>query len=65
MLHEIKNDPSLRSIPVIIFSLGTGEPEVTECYSERANAYRSEPVDLEGSLHVVQHMERFWFSVAA
>jgi CheY-like chemotaxis protein len=65
VLHEIKNDPQLQSIPVIIFSLGTGKPEIDECYSERANAYIQKPVDLEGSMRVVQQIVRFWFGVAA
>jgi two-component system, chemotaxis family, response regulator Rcp1 len=65
VLHEIKRDANLRCIPVIMFSIGAGEPELSRCYQEHANAYIQKPVDFEGSLRVVQQIEKFWFGVAA
>jgi CheY-like chemotaxis protein len=64
VLEKIKEDPNLRVIPVIMFSLGTGEDEVEVCYRQQANAYIQKPQDYETSLRVVREIDQFWFHTA-
>jgi CheY-like chemotaxis protein len=61
VLREIKRDPQLRCIPVIMFSLATREDDFERCYREYANACIRKPDDYEGTLQVVREIERFWF----
>ncbi len=64
VLREIKSDPELRCIPVIMFSLGFGPEDFERCYSEHANACVRKPVDYENGLRVVRQIEDFWFHTA-
>jgi two-component system, chemotaxis family, response regulator Rcp1 len=64
VLREIKADPELHCIPVIMFSLATCHDDFDRCYSERANACIRKPDDYEGTLNVVREIERFWFHTA-
>jgi two-component system, chemotaxis family, response regulator Rcp1 len=60
VLHQIKGDPSLRSIPAIILS-GSGAPgDVNACYREHANAFVEKPMDLDETIRVLQSIDRFW-----
>jgi CheY-like chemotaxis protein len=61
VLSEIKGDPDLCCIPVIMFSAGIMEQDVSRCYAELANAYVQKPRDFETSLLVVKQIEHFWF----
>jgi len=64
VLVEIKRDPELRSIPVIMFSLCIDPKDVSRCYSEHANAYVQKPPDYQTTLKVVEQIERFWLQTA-
>jgi len=59
VLREIKGDPRLRCIPVIMFSLAAEEFDA--CYLEQANACIRKPDDFDGTLRVVREIEQFWF----
>lgn len=59
VLREIKGDPDLCCIPVIMFSLG-GTNEFDDCYRDQANACVQKPVDLDGTVRVVREIEKFW-----
>ena len=60
VLSEIKGDPGLRSIPVVMFSLGEMPEDVGRCYHARANAYVRKPGDYDSCLHAIDQIERFW-----
>jgi CheY-like chemotaxis protein len=64
VLHIVKSDPALHSIPVIMLSSSHAIQEVAACYGEHANAYIQKPLDLEGNLSVVRHLDRFWSGLA-
>jgi CheY-like chemotaxis protein len=64
VLREIKADPQLRSIPVIMFSATERDEDFDRCYHERANACIRKPKDYVDSLLVVREIERFWFQTA-
>ena len=60
VLREIKEDPALRRIPVIIFSSSHSERDVSDCYDLHANCYIRKPNDLEEFFQVIKFLERFW-----
>jgi chemotaxis family two-component system response regulator Rcp1 len=65
VLAEIKGDPTLRSIPVVVFSTSHYHEDVDRSYRLQANAYVSKPRDLEEFLETVRSCEAFWRSAAA
>ena len=63
VLHEIKNDPHLKIIPVVILTTSEEERDVIESYSDGANCYIRKPVDFEQFQSVVNQISDFWFSL--
>ncbi len=63
VLAEIKDDPELRCIPVVILTTSTAEQDVLKTYNLHANCYITKPVDLDQFIAVVQSIENFWFSI--
>jgi chemotaxis family two-component system response regulator Rcp1 len=63
VLKEIKESPTLRSIPVVILTTSSSEADVLQSYHLHANCYISKPVDLDGFLKVIQSIDNFWLSV--
>ncbi|MDZ7270026.1 MAG: response regulator [candidate division KSB1 bacterium] len=63
VLAQIKSDPELRHIPVVILTTSQAEEDIVKSYSLHANCYISKPVDLERFMHVVKEVEHFWLSV--
>ena len=60
VLAEIKGDPGLKSIPVIVFTTSQAEQDVLHSYELHANCYISKPVGLENFIRVIQSIENFW-----
>ncbi|CCQ74310.1 response regulator [Magnetospira sp. QH-2] len=65
VLSEIKGDPLLRSIPVIVLTTSTSEADIVTSYSLNANCYVTKPVSIDAFLDVMQTLENFWFGMAA
>ncbi len=63
VLAEIKADPTLRRIPVVILTSSRADEDVIKSYDLHANAYVTKPVDLASFGRVVNAIENFWFSV--
>lgn len=63
VLHEIKTDPSLQTIPVIILSSSEADKDVLESYELNANCYVVKPVDAVKFMDVVQRIENFWIDI--
>ncbi len=63
VLAEIKKDPELAIIPVVILTTSQSEEDVLRTYQLHANCYITKPVDLNQFVRVVQSIEDFWFSV--
>lgn len=61
VLKEIKEDPALGAIPVIILSTSQSEEDIVDCYRLHANCYISKPVSLEEFIEVIRSIESFWF----
>jgi CheY-like chemotaxis protein len=63
VLQEIKADPDLRHIPVIILTTSQAEEDVLRSYQLHANAYVSKPVDFEGFIEAIKQIDHFFVSV--
>ena len=63
VLEEIKTDADLRSIPVVILTTSEAEEDVLKSYNLHANSYITKPVNLERFIHVIKHIEEFWFDI--
>ena len=63
MLAEIKQDPILKTIPVIVLTTSNSEQDVLAGYGHHANCYLTKPVDLDDFLDVIRRLEDFWLSV--
>jgi two-component system, chemotaxis family, response regulator Rcp1 len=64
VLAEIKVDPTLKNIPVVILSSSQAEQDVLRAYELHANCYVTKPVDLDQFMSVVSAIEDFWFIIA-
>ncbi len=64
VLLEMKADPDLRQIPVVILTTSQAEEDVVRSYDLHANCFISKPVDLSQLCKVVQAIELYWFNVA-
>jgi two-component system response regulator len=63
ILHEIKDDPELQMLPVVILSASLNEREVTACYRAGANAYVRKPFSFDEFRTVIQQTVLFWMTV--
>jgi len=63
VLEEVKADPHLRTIPVVVLTSSDAERDVVRAYDLHANCYVTKPVDLEQFINVVKSIESFWFSI--
>lgn len=63
VLAEIKADPALRSIPVVVLTTSSDEKDVHTAYGLNANCYIVKPVDLDQFIAVIQAIDAFWLKV--
>jgi two-component system, chemotaxis family, response regulator Rcp1 len=63
LLTEIKTNPKLKRIPVIVLSTSSAENDIASSYDLHANAYLTKPVELDEFILTVQSIEKFWLSV--
>jgi two-component system, chemotaxis family, response regulator Rcp1 len=63
VLKEIKNDESLKRIPVVILTTSKNEEDVLRAYDLHANCYITKPVDFNRFMDVVKSIENFWLTV--
>lgn len=63
VLQEIKSDPQLSSIPVVVLTTSEAEEDVLRSYSLHANAYVTKPVDFERFIDVVRQIDDFFVTV--
>ena len=63
VLAEIKADPELKCIPVVVLTTSKSEEDVLRSYELNANCYITKPVDLEQFIRVVRAIEDFWLTL--
>ena len=62
-LAEIKKDPDLRTIPVVVLTTSKSEEDIARSYALQCNCYIAKPVDLPRFMDVVRAIEDFWLCV--
>jgi len=63
VLLDIKKDPELKKIPVVVLTTSQAEEDILKVYDLNANCYVSKPVDLGQFIDVVKSIEDFWLSI--
>jgi CheY-like chemotaxis protein len=63
VLREIKEDESLKCIPVVILTTSSAEEDLIETYKRDANCYITKPVDLDEFIKVVKSIQNFWLEI--
>jgi two-component system, chemotaxis family, response regulator Rcp1 len=63
VLAEVKENPRLRLIPVVVMTSSEAERDLVRTYVLHANAYVVKPIDLDGFVEVVQGVKDFWLTI--
>ncbi len=63
VLAEVKTDPDLKRIPVVILTTSRAEQDILKAYNLHANCYISKPVDLDQFVKVAKSIDSFWFTI--
>lgn len=63
VLEEIKNDPKLKAIPVVVLTTSRAEEDILRSYELHANCYIIKPVDLDKFMAVIKAIDHFWLSI--
>ena len=64
VLSEVKSDPELRAIPVVIMTNSEDDRDINRCYQTGANTYVPKPVDWEGFFQAMTRLKEYWFEIA-
>ena len=63
VLAEIRADPDLRRLPVVVLTTSAAEQDIVRAYDLHANCYITKPVDLDQFVAIVQSIEDFWLTI--
>jgi len=63
VLAEIKADPDLRRLPVVVLTTSAAERDILHAYDHHVNAYVTKPVDFADFMEAVRSVEDFWLTV--
>jgi len=64
LLAQLKHDPELRRIPVVVLTTSGAERDVQSSYDLHANGYVVKPIEVEQLFDMIRVIEQFWFHVA-
>ncbi len=62
-LKEIKDDPELKRIPVVVLTISDAEEDIIRSYNLHANCFVTKPLNLDEFSRVVKGIENFWFEI--
>jgi len=62
-LREIKGDPALRSIPVVVLTTSKAEEDIYRTYDLGVNSFITKPVQFEGLVEVMRTLGKYWFEI--
>lgn len=65
VLNDVKNDPKLMHIPVIIVTVSQQHLDIVKSYSLRANAYVIKPIDINEFIFAIKSLKTFWFTIVS
>lgn len=63
VLAEIKEDPQLKRIPVVILTVSGAEEDIIRSYNLHANCYITKPIELTKFIEAVKGIENFWLAI--
>lgn len=63
VLAEVKGDPDLRRIPVVVLTTSSADEDIVRSYDLHANAYVTKPVDFDQFMSVVRQIDEFFISI--
>jgi CheY-like chemotaxis protein len=63
VLQEIKGDPALRTIPVVVLTTSKADEDVYRSYDLGVNSYIVKPVTFEALVDILQTLEKYWFEI--
>ncbi|KCZ71462.1 response regulator with CheY-like receiver domain and winged-helix DNA-binding domain [Candidatus Methanoperedens nitroreducens] len=65
VLEEIKNDPDLKRVPVVVLTVSSAEKDILKSYNLHANCYIIKPIDLDQFIAIVKQVIEFWFTIVS
>jgi len=63
VLKEIKSDPELRQIPVVVLTTSQADEDIFKSYDLGVNSYIVKPVTFEALVDILQTLEKYWFEI--
>lgn len=63
VLREVKADPDLSSIPIVVLTTSAADEDILHSYKLHANAYIEKPVEFESFIKIVNQLTEFWLSL--
>lgn len=64
-LQEIKDEPELKNIPVVILTTSEADEDILRSYGVGANSYITKPVTFEGLVKIMLTLKNYWFEIVA
>ena len=64
ILRQVKNDATLKTIPIVVLTTSDHEEDVEMCYAHGANSYVKKPVDFAGFMDAISRLADYWFVIA-
>jgi DNA-binding response OmpR family regulator len=65
VLKELKEDDTLKSVPIVVLTTSSAEEDIIRTYNNHANCYITKPVDFDQFLKVINAIEDFWLTVVS
>jgi len=62
-LSELKADPRLRSIPIVVLTTSTARDDITFCYRMGVNSYITKPATFRGLVDLLRTLSKYWFEL--
>jgi two-component system response regulator len=63
VLEEVKADPTLKRIPIVVMTVSRDEEDVLKAYNLHANCYITKPIDFGQFIRITRSIEDFWFRI--
>jgi chemotaxis family two-component system response regulator Rcp1 len=63
VLAEIKADPELKSIPIVVLTTSNADEDILKAYDLNANCYVVKPMGFDNFMQAMQSIRHFWFSI--
>jgi CheY-like chemotaxis protein len=65
VLKEIKNNPKLRTIPIIVLTTSKAEEDILKTYDLGVNSYITKPVTFDALVDIVKNLGKYWFEIVS